>query len=80
MKNIAELEAQLAVAKNRNLIRHYEHIVGRDYILVVLHETTSDMLIQKLKVHLRDTYKQIHFVTTGAKPNSNHLYIKYSVE
>lgn len=79
MKNIAELEAQLAVAKNRNLICGYEHIVERDYIVVILHKHTGESTIQKLKTHIRDTYKQVHFVTTSAKPNENNLYIKYAV-
>lgn len=79
MKNIAELEAQLALAKTKNLIHNYEHIIGRDFIVVILHKGITEELVQKLKVHIRDTYKQVHFVTTSAKPNENHLYIKYSV-
>lgn len=78
MKTISNLEEQLEDALDKNLIVSYEHILYRDYIVVQLFEHTSDDMKQKLKVHIRETYRQVHYVTTGARPNHNYLYIKYA--
>jgi hypothetical protein len=78
-KTITDLEKQFECALERKLIVSYEHILYRDYIVVQLHESSSDDMKQKLKVHIRETYRQVNYVTTGAKPNQNYLYIKYAV-
>ena len=77
MLTMAHLEYEILKAKQRNLIISYERIPYREYFIVKLHETTTDEVKQRLKRYIRDTYQEVNFVTTGAKPNDNYLYIKY---
>jgi len=77
-KTIAHLEYEILWAKENKLIEGYERIPYREYFIVKLLDTTTDEVKQKLKQYIRDTYKDVHFVTTGAKPNDNYLYVKYT--
>lgn len=77
MKTILELEKQLELAKQKNLIRDYEHIKNRDMILVKLNWDTTEKTIMKLKLHIHRNYQQIFFITTT--PHDRDLYIRYSI-
>ena len=77
--SIGELEDMLHEAIKQNLIVSFEPIKNRDYFVVRLKPDTSEKTKQALKVHIRETYKNVFFVTTGGYPNDDYLYIQYSV-
>ena len=78
MLTMAHLEYEILKAQQKKLIVSYQRIPYREYFIIQLHETTTDEVKQKLKRYIRDTYKEVNFVTTGAKPNDNYLYVKYT--
>lgn len=75
MKSISHLEFELFQAKKHNLIDDFEHILNKDYILVKLKESTTEKTCQKLKLYIRDTYKEVMYVTLT--PYDKSLYIRY---
>lgn len=77
MKSIDELEFELTQAKKHNLIDSFEHIQNRDFILVKLKASTTDNTCQKLKLYIRDTYKEVMYVTLT--PYDRALYIRYVI-
>lgn len=76
-KNICHLEKQLQQAKSSNLIDSFEHIENREIIMVRLKQTTTDTTAQRLKTHIRDTYRNVMYVTLT--PYDRALYIRYVV-
>lgn len=75
MKTITQLEYELYMARSNRLILSYEHIHSRDLILVTLKDTTTEETKNKLKEYIRETYKDVFYVTTT--PHANALYIRY---
>lgn len=76
-KYISDLEKELTQAKTYNLIDGFEHIENRELILVKLKQDTKDVTAQKLKTYIRDTYKEVMYVTLT--PYDRALYIRYVV-
>lgn len=76
-KYISDLEKELTQAKTYNLIDGFEHIENRELILVKLKQDTKDVTAQKLKAYIRDTYKEVMYVTLT--PYDRALYIRYVV-
>jgi hypothetical protein len=77
MKSIDHLEFELTQAKEHNLIESFEHIQNRDCILVKLKENTNEKTCQQLKMYIRDTYKEVMYVTLT--PYERALYIRYVI-
>jgi hypothetical protein len=77
MKTITQLELELSQAKEHNLIEDFEHIQNRDCILVRLKAATTDNTCQRLKTYIRDTYKEVMYVTLT--PYDRALYIRYVI-
>lgn len=76
-KYISDLEKELSNAKRHNLIDSFEHIEKRELMLVRLKQDTKDTTAQKLKTYIRDTYKEVMYVTLT--PYDRALYIRYVV-
>lgn len=76
-RTITHLEDELQSAKSFNLIDDFEHIQNRELILVRLKGTTTDTTAQKLKNYIRDTYRDVMYVTLT--PYDRALYIRYVV-
>ena len=77
-KTIEQLEAQLHLATKRQLIVSWEHIMNKDCILIQLKEDCPDEIKQKLKTHIKQTYRSVSFVTTSGYPNRCYLYVRYN--
>jgi hypothetical protein len=75
MKTISHLEYELFMAHSKRLILSYEHIHSRDLILVTLKDCTTETTKNRLKEYIRETYKDVFYVTTT--PHANALYIRY---
>lgn len=78
MKTIEQLEHQLKLAKKKNLILGYEHIMNKDYILVRLKDDCPYSVTQKLKTHIKKNYGFVNYIGSSFCENGCNLYIKYN--
>ena len=78
MKPIEQLEQELKLAKQKNLIVSYEHIMHRDYLLIQLHEDCSERTKIMLKKYIQQNFRQISCVIATDNPNKSLIYIKYN--
>jgi len=78
MKTIEQLEGQLHLAIHQGLIVSWEHIMNKDCILVQLKEDCPDDIKHKLKIHIKQAYRFVNYVTTSGFPNRCYLYIRYN--
>ena len=78
-RTIGDLEDMFHRAMEQDLIMSFEPIKNRDYFVIRFKPGTSEKTKQTLKVHIRETYKNVFFVTTGGPPHEDYLYIRYSV-
>lgn len=75
MRSLTHLELQLILAKKRKLIRDFEYLKNRDFILVRFRADTTIQQKFDLREHIRQEYRDVISVTLT--PHDNALYIHY---
>jgi hypothetical protein len=76
MRSFTHLELQLVLAKKCKLIKDFEYIKNRDFILVRFLSATTQEQKYELREHIRQAYRDVISVTLT--PHDNALYIRYS--